>query len=139
MKIVEILLAKDDGTISLFKNYVFFAGIATVADFTTLYIFTEIFEFHYLISGLFGYIVGMSINFSLNKYYNFKNESERIRLQFSIFMGVALVGLLLNQIILYILVDITEMWYIHAKFFSVSLVMLWSFWGHKKVTFNYLK
>ncbi|HQJ05427.1 MAG TPA: GtrA family protein, partial [Spirochaetota bacterium] len=70
--------------------------------------------------------------------------------QFLLFSIVALIGLGLNNLILYLLVDVVkthiniapqydEIWLFFAKCVSVFIVMFWSFLGHKKLTFNLLK
>jgi putative flippase GtrA len=123
----------------LFLGYVFFGGIAALVDVGLLYFFTEFFGFHYLISAIFSYIFGMITNYSLNKFFNFKNKSRKIVRQFGLFIVVALIGLGLNQFILWILVEFIGLWYILAKIISIFLVMFWNFLGHKKLTFGLIK
>jgi putative flippase GtrA len=119
-----------------FASYFFYAGIATVVDMSVLYALTEYGGFHYLQSAVGGYVCGMVTNYGLNKKYTFKNESTAYAKQFSVFVLVALVGLLLNQTILYGLVDLAHVWYMYAKVVAVGAVALWSFWGHRRLTFR---
>jgi len=123
---------------SLFWGYVFFAGIATLVDFGLLYFFTEFVGFYYLFSSALAYLAGMITNYSLNKFFNFKNKSQQITKQFAVFAAVALVGLCLNQFILWSLVEKFHLWYMFSKVISVIIVMFWSFWGHKNFTFKIL-
>lgn len=125
--------------IRLFINYLFFGGIATVVDFGILYSLTEFLGIWYFFSAALSYIVGMFTNYSMNKYFNFRNRSKRIAVQFGLFMTVALIGLALNQVILYALVEMAGLWYMSAKVISVFVVVFWSFYGHKKLTFSILK
>jgi putative flippase GtrA len=125
--------------IRLLIGYVFFAGIATLVDIGLLYLFTEYLELWYLYSAALSYLTGMVINYTLNKNYNFRNRSNRIASQFGIFAGVALIGLALNQIILYLFVSILGIWYIFAKVITVCIVLMWSFYGHKRFTFGILR
>ncbi|PIP17790.1 MAG: polysaccharide synthesis protein GtrA [Parcubacteria group bacterium CG23_combo_of_CG06-09_8_20_14_all_35_9] len=128
------LLQKKD--IKLFVGYVIFAGSATLVDFGFLYSLTEFFHIWYFYSAALAYFAGMITNYLLNKYLNFRNLSKQIISQFSLFAMVALIGLGLNQLIIYFLVEFTKLWYIYAKFISVFIVMFWSFYGHKKLTFK---
>jgi len=132
------MLIKNKGTI-LFIKYVFFAGIATLVDLSILYILTNIFNIFYFYSAILSYICGGIVNFILNKKYAFKNKSKRILSQVSIFYGIAFIGLGINQLVLYLLVEIGHVWYIYAKFVSIFIVLIWNFTGHKHVTFRVLK
>ncbi len=122
--------------IIIFLSYVLFAGIATIVDMGVLFILTTYFNLYYLISAIFSYICGMIINYSFNKYLTFKNKSKRIAPQFAIFATVALIGLGLNELILLILTEIFNVWYLNSKLISVGIVMFWSFFAHKKITFK---
>lgn len=125
--------------LKLFIGYVICGGFATVVDIGFLYGFTEFLGIWYFYSAALSYFMGMLTNYSLNRYFNFKNKSKKIVQQFGIFASVALIGLLLNQFLLYSLVEWASLWYIYAKFISTFLVMLWSFYGHKKFTFEVFK
>lgn len=123
----------------LFVGYVFLAGLAALVDVTTLYLLTNFGHLFYWYSAAISYLVGMLVNFTLNKYLNFKNQSKKILRQGGLFFIVALVGLLLNQLIIYILTEGFGCWYMLSKFVSLVLVMFWSFWGHKNLTFKFIQ
>ena len=125
--------------VKLFFGYVLFAGIATIVDLGLLFVLTEFVNLHYLTSAALSYMFGMTTNYSLNKLFNFRNKSKRIILQFGLFIFVALIGLILNQLILWFLVESFKIWYMSAKLVSILIVMLWSFWGHKNITFGFLR
>ncbi len=135
-KIIDFLKEKD---LLLFFKYVFFAGVATIVDFGILYFLTDVVKIWYFISAIFSYLCGMITNFTLNKVLSFKNKSKKIFFQFGLFAFVALIGLGLNQLILFILVENFKIWYILGKLVSVFIVMFWSFIGHKKITFHFFK
>lgn len=120
----------------LFIKYVFFAGIATLVDIGFLYIFVEYFKVWYFYAAIFSYFLGMFTNYLLNKFLNFQNKSSKVIQQFGLFALVALIGLGLNQFILYALVEWFLVSYILAKVIAVFFVMFWSFFGHKKLTFK---
>lgn len=131
---INKLLQKQD--VKLFVGYVIFAGLATLVDLGLLYSLTEFFHVWYFYSAIFSYFIGMVINYSLNKYLNFRNKSKQIIPQFGLFATVALIGLGLNQLILYSLVEFVKFWYMLAKIIAIFTIMFWSFYGHKKLTFN---
>jgi len=123
----------------LFIGYVFFAGFAALIDLGVLYFLTETIKLWYFYSAGASYILGMIINYALNKYFNFANKSKRTIIQFTLFFSVALTGLILNQLIIYVIVEFTGLHYLTAKIISLIIVMFWSFYGHKKITFGIIK
>ena len=116
--------------------YIFFAGIATLVDLGGLYLLTNFVGLWYFYSAIFSFAAGMIVNYVLNKFFNFKNHSRQIARQFGLFMIVALIGLIFNQLIIYMAVEYFHVWYIFAKFISVFLVFFWSFYGHRHLTFR---
>jgi len=134
MNSISKILQKQD--VKLFTGYVIFAGFAALIDVCLLYSLTEFLHIWYFYSALLSYFTGMVTNYSLNKYLNFRNKSKQIIPQFGLFATVALIGLGLNQMILYFLVEFAKLWYMFAKFVTIFIVMFWSFYGHKKLTFN---
>ncbi len=134
MSYISRLLEKEN--IRLFMGYALFAGFATLVDLGLLYSLTEFFHVWYFYSAAFAYFMGMVTNYLLNKYLNFKNRSKQIVMQFGLFAIVALVGLGINQFLLYSLVKFGEFWYISAKIIAIFIGLLWSFYGHKKLTFS---
>jgi len=129
-------------TIKEFLSYVLFAGIATIVDIGLLFLLTEYafqFNYDYLIAAILSYLCGMITNYSLNKYLTFKNTTKRIAPQFGVFAIVALIGLGLNELILWLFTEFTFLTYIYSKILSVGIVMIYSYIAHKKFTFNLFK
>jgi putative flippase GtrA len=125
--------------IKLFSGYIIFAGIAAVIELGLLYLLTDFGGLWYFYSAIISYLAGMLTNYTLNKYLNFMNRSRMIVLQFGLFATVAVVGLVLNQILLFVLVEFAGLWYMYAKLISMAIIVVWSFYGHKKLTFNLFK
>ena len=76
----------------------------SVADLKpVLYSATEYLHLAVLVSSAISYCCGMLTNYTLNKIFNFKNKSKKIMHQFGLFLVVALIGLALNQLIIFAL------------------------------------
>lgn len=125
--------------IRLFFNYIIFAGIAASIDIAILYYMTEFLRFWYFYSAAMSYTAGMAINYSLNKYFNFRNGYKKLIPQFGIFVIIASIGLGLNQLIIYFIVESYKLEYMSAKFVTLLIVAFWSFYGHKNLTFEIYK
>ena len=123
----------------LFLGSVFIGGLVAVLDLILLYLFTDIFKINYLYSTPLAFFIVTIINYSANKYFNFRNKSKRIFLQFSIFTIISIITLLLNQAIVYVLVEYFKLWYMYAQSVAILILLFWNFYLNKKITFNLLR
>ena len=107
-----------------------------VTYYGLLVICTSLLGIHYLVSGSIAFCSGTLMNYMLNKKFNFKNKSTKITRQFSTFFAIALIGLVLNEIVLYSLVKGVRMHYTAAGIVGLILVAPISFLLHKKISFS---
>lgn len=122
--------------LSLFIGYAFCSGTAVVVDISALYSLTTYTGIWYFYSAIMSYVLSATVNFTLNRQLNFKNKSRSISRQFSDFNIVAITGLILNQIMLYALVEYFNIWYIYARLSSLVIISGLSFYLHKNITFR---
>lgn len=135
--LVNILFkGKTNHGLVQFFRYGFVGGISAVADIGSLYAFTEFFNFHYLISAAMAFIIGTVVNYTLSVLWIFET-SGKWRAEIGLFTLIGFGGLLLNELILWVLVDHVGVFYVVAKLISVSMVMFWSF-GLRKLLFSKL-
>lgn len=142
------LLTRTDTTFSRiypdyrkFFKYLGIGVIATVADwalFFSLINYTTIF-YLYALAG--SYFVGMIISFFLNKHYTFKNTYEKVHFQFASFAIVAIIGLGLNEGLLYGLIHYvfasdSETYLMISRVIVTFIVFIWNFILNKSVTFK---
>ncbi len=116
--------------------YIFCAGIATLLDMALLYVLTEFFGLLYLVSATFSYASGILVNYSLNRKITFKNKSPKIFKQFSMFVFVSLVGLVLTLLFMAFFVEVLGLWYMFAKLITIILVFIWSYNANSRLTFK---
>jgi putative flippase GtrA len=141
-------------TFHQFIGYLFCGTTAMLSDLASFALLTNIFGVYYLISNIFSSSIGITVNFTLNKYLNFKNKSKKVAQQFGIFILVSLSSMVLNTTLLWIFVtffnnlisEVLGFFYLYfippvifAKMLSIAIVMFWSFFWHKRITFNVLK
>jgi putative flippase GtrA len=123
----------------LFLGYFIIGGVATIIDMGLLFIFVEYFKIWYIYSSIMSFMIAAIFNFSMNKYFNFRNKSNKIFVQFVMFALVALVGVILNTILLYILVEFVKLWYMIAKIITAAIVLFWNYNINKRFTFKILE
>lgn len=121
-----------------FLRYLTVGGVAFVADFSTLYALTEFANLHYLASATIGFLLGLLINYGLSVRWIFpvRTYRARARVEFILFAVVGIVGLALNNLCIFVLAEIVNLHYLHAKLIATSLVLLFNFGLRRRLLFT---
>jgi len=120
-----------------FIRYFVASAIALAIDFGTLWILTSIFLVPYLISGAIAFATGLVVIYSLSIWWVFTKRSVRNRgIEFLFFSVIGIVGLLLNEIILWFFTDSLNLFYLFSKIISVGVVFSWNFLARKTLLFS---
>jgi len=136
-QIRSFLFKKSDKTsVQLFK-YFFVGGIAYTVDFGSLFILTDIVKIHYLISAAIAFTLGLITNYTLSIFWVFsKRTVDNKRLEFIIFSIIGVVGLGLNEGIIWFFTETVHFHYLISKVFSTVVVFFWNFFARKKILFS---
>jgi len=102
--------------------------IATLIDFIFLYIFKELCNWHvilantlsFTISVIYNYLASVKWVFNVNK----KNSKKR---NFILFILFSVIGLLINDFIMWIAVDKINIYYLVSKVIATAIVMVYNF------------
>lgn len=128
--------------ISQFLKFGVVGVICFIIDFA-LYNLCNYIGFNYLISGVVGFVASVIANYLLSMKYVFKhNENLSRTKEITIYIILSVIGLILNEIILYLLIDklyfgfITnlfshDLWKVIAKLISTGIVMVYNFVSRK--------
>ncbi len=126
----------DNLYIQMFR-YTFVGGIAFLVDFITLYCFTEIFNIHYLISAAIAFIFGLTTNYILSIIWVFKYRKVRNKIfEFGIFALIGIVGLVLNELIIWTFTEFLAFHYLISKIFSTAIVYFWNFFARRYILYH---
>lgn len=102
-------------------------GLAFVIDYTLLYILTEFLEVHYLISSVISFTVSVIFNYIMSIKWVFDvNRKQGIK-EFVVFVALSIIGLGINSLIMYLMVDIMSIYYMISKLVSTAVVMVYNF------------
>ena len=127
---------QNETLIQLLK-YGIVGGIAFVVDYGLLLFLTEVCGFHHLVSAAISFIVGLAVNYILSQRYVFTEKRfSDWRIEFLIFSIIGVVGLGLNELIIYLLTDILGIHYMLGKLTSTVIVFLWNFIARKVLVFS---
>ena len=102
--------------------------ICFLIDFGLLVIMTEAFSINYLISSGISFAVSVTVNYLLSMRYVFvsKNASAKTA-EFFVFVALSVVGLGINQLLMWIMVDKIHIYYMLSKVITTAIVMIYNF------------
>ncbi|OGG92489.1 hypothetical protein A3H03_03285 [Candidatus Kuenenbacteria bacterium RIFCSPLOWO2_12_FULL_42_13] len=124
---------------SRFIKYCVGGGFAFLADLSLLYVLTEYFGFWYLWSATLSFIISAIVNYAIQKLWTFKDKNKAVTKQLLAFLSIQIVGLGINNLTLYCLVEFFELWYIIAKIFAAGIVLIWNYQVGKALVFRVKK
>ena len=102
--------------------------IAFLIDYGLMVALTEFFGVPYLISNTVSFIVSVIFNYVASMRYVFERRDDLSRRrEFIIFVVLSIIGLILNDVLMWLFVSIWFIDYRIAKFIVTFLVAIWNF------------
>jgi putative flippase GtrA len=120
-----------------FVRYFAASAVALVVDALLLYVLTSIVGVPYLYSGAIAFLLGLVIVYVLSIVWVFEHRtSVHPGVEFLVFALIGLVGLGVNEGVLYVLTGIYGVYYLVSKIASVVVVFTWNFFARKYMLFR---
>lgn len=118
-------------------RYGFVGGVAFVADYGSLFVFTEYLGVHHLVSAALAFVIGLTINYLLSISWVFAQAASGNRwVEFLVFAIIGVIGLGLNELIIYVGTDLCGLHYMLSKVLSTGIVFFWNFFARKYIIYN---
>jgi putative flippase GtrA len=102
-----------------------FSGM--IIDFGTTWLIKEKLKLNKYIANSCGFILAASSNYVLNRIWTFESHRPQIVSEYFSFIGVSVVGLILNNLIVYLLSDRLKWNFYLSKIVAIGVVILWNF------------
>lgn len=146
---MNITALKENKFIMQFGKFFIVGILNTVLDFAVLNFLMWMTQTYkgpsIVIFGTISFSVAVINSYFLNKYWTFGDQSkEQAPRQFIKFLSVAIVGLVLNNSIIYIITTLINpifgltpvLWANFAKVVATGVVLAWNFAGYKLFVFK---
>ena len=105
-------------------------------DFGVTWLLKEQLRINKYVANSAGFLCAVVSNYLLNRLWTFESHDPHLALQFGKFFGVALIGLGMNNGIIYLLTERLKMPFYTAKLVATGVVMLWNFGANLLFTFR---
>jgi len=121
-----------------FIRYFAASAAALVVDVVVLWFLTSVIGLSYLYSGAIAFVLGLTMVYVLSIFWVFdKRALADWRAEFLVFAVIGIVGLGLNELILWVLTGYFGWFYLVSKAASVLVVFSWNFGARKRFLFRH--
>ena len=136
--IYRLLVSDTDSWFFQMFRYAIVGGVSFAVDYGLLYVLTECFGFHYLLSATISFIAGLAVNYLISIRWVFgKSKLSSRAAEFAVYGIIGVVGLLLNNLLLYLFTDHLHLHYMLSKLIASAIVLAWNFLGRKIILFKH--
>lgn len=120
-----------------FLSYVLVGGTAFVVDFSILYFLTESLGVYYIASATAGFLVGLVINYLLCilLIFDFRAMSRATH-EFGLFAAIGIAGLMLNNLLIWMLTELAGLHYLASKLVAAAVVLVFNFTLRRQLLFS---
>ena len=123
---------KKKSLIQQIIRFGFVGGGAFAIDYGIMIFLTEIVGINYLISSACSFVISVIFNYILSVKWVFNVSGERSQAQdMTVFMVLSVIGLGINQLIMWLTVDKLHIFYMLAKIGATAVVMVYNFTTRK--------
>lgn len=143
MAVLDLLKFKffdNRSIIGQFWRYFVTGGLAFIVDFGVFSLVLYYFEIHYLIANIIGLMAGNVVNYLLSLGWVFSAEKRKMEkhrfLEIIVFVIISLVGMGLNEFLMYIFVGVLVVQEMVSKIVAAIIVLLYNFLARKFILFK---
>ncbi len=110
----------------LFK-FAIVGGIAAVVDVGILIILKELLHINVLFSSMISFCVSVTVNYILSMTFVFKGKEKSRVNEFLIFVVLSIGGLCINQLVLWVGINLMSIYYLTVKIIAMVIVPVYNF------------
>lgn len=107
-------------------------GSCFLLEYFLLFALTEFVGFDPLISAPIAFTISLIVNYILCVYVVFHAENQSGRQMF-FFILTSIMGLGINQLVMWFFIDIIGIWYMFAKVIASAIVMIWNYFTKRYI------
>jgi len=105
-------------------------------DFGTTWLLKEKARINKYIANSTGFILAASSNYIINRVWTFHSHNQQIATEYFSFIGISIIGLGINNLIIFILTEKLKLNFYLSKLFAIGVVTIWNFVMNYLVTFK---
>lgn len=107
-----------------------------VVDFGVTWVCKEKLRWNKYLSNSLGFVLAATNNYIWNRLWTFHSTNKNVTREYGSFLLISVVGLGLNNLIIYLLHDHLHLNFYLAKIIAIGLVTIWNFGMNYLITFR---
>ena len=107
-----------------------------IVDFGVTWICKEKLRWNKYLSNSLGFVLAATNNYVWNRLWTFQSESQAVAREYISFVVIAVIGLGLNNLIIYLLHERLHLHFYLSKLIAIGCVTLWNFSMNYVFTFR---
>ncbi|MDR0790041.1 MAG: GtrA family protein [Bacteroidales bacterium] len=136
-KLQRLFLNKTNKVLLQLFRYTFVGGFAFVVDFGLLWLLTDVCGLYYILSATLSFSTGLCVNYFISvKVVFFESKVCNKKLEFFFVGVIGVVGLALNNGLLWFFTEQLAIYYLFSKIIAAILVYLWNFFARRYLLFD---
>lgn len=112
-------------------------GSWVIVDFSLTYLCKEKFRLNKYLSNSIGFMIAASSNYILNRIWTFDSINQDIKTEYLSFIFVSTVGLLINNLTLWVVHKKMKFNFYLSKIGAIGVVTIWNFLANYSFTFGH--
>lgn len=105
-------------------------------DFGLTFLFKEKLKVQKYLANTIGFVTAATSNYFLNRIWTFHSQNPEMVLEYGKFILIALIGLGINTLVLWVLVSKMKWHFYFSKLLAIGVVTLWNFSMNLIFTFS---
>ena len=110
-----------------------FSGM--LVDFGATWLCKEKFKWNKYVSNSIGFVLAATNNYVWNRWWTFQSDNANIPIEYGKFLVISIIGLGLNNLVVYLLHEKLKWNFYLAKLIAVGVVTVWNFTMNYRFTF----
>jgi putative flippase GtrA len=106
-----------------------------IIDFGTTWILKEKVKINKYVANSTGFMLAATSNYLLNRFWTFQSENSHIATEYISFMAISIIGLGINNLVLFLLTEKMKLNFYLSKLFAIGVVTIWNFFMNYLITF----
>lgn len=113
-------------------RFLLVGGSCFLLEYFLLYTLTEYGDLDPLLSAPIAFTISLIVNYILCVYvvFHVKHQGKK---QMILFIVTSIMGLALNQLVMWFCIDILSIWYMFSKVVASGIVMIWNYFTKRYI------
>ena len=119
-----------------FIKFCLVGGSGVIIDFSLTYLCKERWLFNKYLANSVGFMLAASSNYVFNRVWTFASHNQHIGTEYIHFIMVSLVGLLINNLVLWLIHSRFDFNFYLSKIGAIAVATIWNFAANYVYTFS---